>query len=60
MDGFVVLLGTPGILGLLGNLGILGNLGKIDNLERKSCFPYYFTCFKSYSVILLTNSSNEV
>lgn len=63
MDGFVDFLGTLGILGVLGNLGILGilgNLGKLDNLERKSCFPYYFTCFKSYSVIRFTSSSKLV
>ena len=35
-------------------------LGILGNLERKSCFPYYFTFFKSYSVIRLTSSSKLV
>lgn len=55
MDSLVDFLGTLGIL------GVLGNLGKLDNLERKKgCLPYYFTCFKSNSVIFLTNSSKLV
>lgn len=43
-----------GIKDFLGILGILGNL------ERKNYFPYYFTCFKSYSVIRFTSSSKLV